>query len=324
MWDTTLIVYSADNGGVGSGINYPLRGEKHSNCAFFPLHNRFLFRALLLKSDFVDWAGEGGMRTAAFVSGGLIPSALRGTTNGVSCHISDWWATFAVLAGQEAKDDPPTPPLAGDHAEPYKNIYGDDSFPPLDGVDLWPMLTDPSSPIDSAHKHLVLSKEVLIAANYKLLVAQPFFKSQNNGWKDQNGTWSDENGGIPLADCAAQTLSPADSFFPVPHNASLRPCLFDLRKDPGERHDVAAQFPAIVDELWAALNATILTQRDCAGWSYKGTSGAIPGPLDPSTNATGCSPPAKLGKCDAACAKSMWKAKFGNQDGPICDVPSCT
>jgi len=26
--DTTLIVYSADNGGVGSGINYPLRGEK--------------------------------------------------------------------------------------------------------------------------------------------------------------------------------------------------------------------------------------------------------------------------------------------------------
>ena len=80
------------------------------------------------------------MRTAAFVSGGLIPSALRGTTNGVSCHISDWWATFAVLAGQEAKDDPPTPPLPGDHAEPYKNIYGDDSFPPLDGVDLWPML----------------------------------------------------------------------------------------------------------------------------------------------------------------------------------------
>ena len=28
MWNDTLIVYSADNGGVGDGINYPLRGEK--------------------------------------------------------------------------------------------------------------------------------------------------------------------------------------------------------------------------------------------------------------------------------------------------------
>eukprot|EP01043_Picozoa_sp_COSAG02_P029133 COSAG02_NODE_1799_length_10896_cov_8.648421_13_plen_451_part_00 len=27
MWDTTVVVYSADNGGVGSGINWPLRGE---------------------------------------------------------------------------------------------------------------------------------------------------------------------------------------------------------------------------------------------------------------------------------------------------------
>ena len=65
MWDNTFIVYSADNGGVGDGINYPLRGEKHSN-----------------------W--EGGMRTAAFVSGGLIPTHLRGTTNGVNMHIVDW------------------------------------------------------------------------------------------------------------------------------------------------------------------------------------------------------------------------------------------
>ena len=30
------------------------------------------------------------MRVAAFVSGGLIPLALRGTTNGMRFHIVDW------------------------------------------------------------------------------------------------------------------------------------------------------------------------------------------------------------------------------------------
>jgi arylsulfatase A-like enzyme len=301
MWDTTLVVYSADNGGVGGGINYPLRGEKHSN-----------------------W--EGGMRTAAFVSGGLIPAALRGTTNGVTAHVVDWWPTFAVLAGTAARDDPPTPPLAGDHADPYRNIYGEASFPPLDGVDLWPLLTEPGKhAIDAAHAHLVLTKEVLIAANYKLLVAQPYFKSQNNGWKDLNGTWSSDNGGAPPMDCVHQTLSPAESFFPVPHNASLRPCLFDIRKDPSERHNVAAQFPAIVEELWAALNATLLTQRDCSGWSYRSTPGGIPGPMqaDPKGNTTGCSPPALLGVCARQCAGGVW-SKFGDGDGPICGVPGCT
>ena len=62
MWANTLFVYSSDNGGTGAGVNYPLRGEKHTN-----------------------W--EGGMRTAAFVAGGLVPAALRGSTSTVNLHI---------------------------------------------------------------------------------------------------------------------------------------------------------------------------------------------------------------------------------------------
>ena len=31
MWENTLVVYSADNGGRGDGSNYPLRGEKRTN-----------------------------------------------------------------------------------------------------------------------------------------------------------------------------------------------------------------------------------------------------------------------------------------------------
>jgi arylsulfatase B len=54
-----------DSGGVSAGVNYPLRGEKHTN-----------------------W--EGGMRVAAFVSGGFVPAALRGTSRDLIVHISDW------------------------------------------------------------------------------------------------------------------------------------------------------------------------------------------------------------------------------------------
>ena len=68
MYDHTLIVYSADNGGPGLGLNYPMRGEKHTN-----------------------W--NGGLRAAAFVSGGLIPPSLRGTSSVINCHIVDWYAS---------------------------------------------------------------------------------------------------------------------------------------------------------------------------------------------------------------------------------------
>ena len=33
---------------------------------------------------------EGGIRVAAFVSGGLVPAQLRGTSNDETVHIADW------------------------------------------------------------------------------------------------------------------------------------------------------------------------------------------------------------------------------------------
>ena len=112
----------------------------------------------------------------------------------------------------------------------------------------------------------------------------------------------------------------------------------DLRKDPGERHDLSAQFPAIVHELWAALNATILTTRDCTGWTYKSTMGKIPGPTQPAdpedpkgATTTSCSPAALKGACDAACAKAYWEGHWqssshgsgSNGSPPQCGVPGC-
>lgn len=165
MYDNTLIVYFSDNGGIGRGINYPLRGEKHTN-----------------------W--EGGMRVPAFVSGGLVPQSLRGTNNSIVFHCVDWYPTLAKLAGVDPTDDPPVAPLPVDLSNINKDIYGNESFPPVDGVDIWDMLMHPQNyNVDSAHKYLTLSKEVLIAGDYKLLVSQPNYKHPNNGWRYPNGTW---------------------------------------------------------------------------------------------------------------------------------------
>eukprot|EP00966_Prymnesium_polylepis_P068645 1594489-Prymnesium_polylepis.1 len=82
MWENSVLWYSADNGGTDRGSNWPLRGTKHSN-----------------------W--EGGLRAAAFVSGGLIPPKLRGTSSSVVMHVADWYSTICSLAGVDFSDDSP-------------------------------------------------------------------------------------------------------------------------------------------------------------------------------------------------------------------------
>ena len=51
------------------------------------------------------------------------------------------------------------------HACRYANIYGEQSYPPLDGTNVWPVLMQPDAfpAVDAAHPNgLVLSKETII------------------------------------------------------------------------------------------------------------------------------------------------------------------
>ena len=98
------------------------------------------------------------------------------------------------------------------------------------------------------------------------------------------------------------------------------PCLFNLRADPGEHRDLASENVDLVTKLWAQLNASVGTQRDCSGWAYPKPH-VIPGPAQPG-GGTSCSPPALLGACNVDCAQAKWRA-YGTPDGPMCGVPGC-
>ena len=80
MWDNTIFVVSADNGGAPcGGSNYPLKGSKGT-----------LF--------------EGGVRALAFANGGLLPDNMRGKSSEGFIHVADWYTTFCKLAGVDPTD----------------------------------------------------------------------------------------------------------------------------------------------------------------------------------------------------------------------------
>ena len=109
-----------------AGSNYPLRGGKYSQF-------------------------EGGIRSAAFVSGGFLPDELRGTQVNGTIHVSDWYTTFSTMVG----------------VDPYDYWAEASGLPPVDGLDVWPMImgTNTTSP----HAELPISNWTLISGQYKLV-----------------------------------------------------------------------------------------------------------------------------------------------------------
>ena len=103
MYNDTLITFSADNGGpvygngTSGGSNWPLKGGKASN-----------------------W--EGGIRVNGFVSGGILPTTVRGTESHGLVTPWDWWKTFAEVG--EIQD-------TTDHTAKAAGL------PPVDGVSQW-------------------------------------------------------------------------------------------------------------------------------------------------------------------------------------------
>jgi hypothetical protein len=105
LWDDTLVILSADNGGnVGDGgNNFPLRGNKATT-----------------------W--EGGVRGLGFVSGAGLSATVRGTVSHQIFHVTDWFPTLvqgiASLDLDPATDSRPCPTCTR-------------AVAPLDGVNQW-------------------------------------------------------------------------------------------------------------------------------------------------------------------------------------------
>ena len=200
LWNDSLLVFLSDNGGtfehglpVPGSSNFPLRGTKYT---FF----------------------EGGARTAAFVSGGLVPMPRRGSTTNALISVADWYATFSVLAGLDPSD----------------NCEGCVS---IDGVDLWPLLSGANATEPRIELLIGVGGAACKGAyrngSIKLIAA---------GGNTGKGYWTAQFPGSTALVNEGKLGTPTG---PCGNGAS-GPCLFDLAVDPEERNNLAASQPALL------------------------------------------------------------------------------
>jgi len=116
MWDNTLLLFTSDNGGPRAHeSNFPLRGSKGTDL-------------------------EGGIRVASFVSGGYLPSSMRGRELDGLIHMCDWWATFGALAGHPSISGPGvTFPYVDGRSLHAESIP--DRVKKADSMDMWPYIS---------------------------------------------------------------------------------------------------------------------------------------------------------------------------------------
>ncbi|XP_069557951.1 arylsulfatase B [Brachyistius frenatus] len=173
---------------------------------------------------------EGGVRGVGFVAGPLLNRP--GTVSHELIHISDWLPTLVGLAEGSTNG---TKPLDGFNV--WNTISKGFASPRLELLhNIDPLYVD-IAPCPGRHRQFTLSPPVTSSFNVSIHAA---IRSSN--WKLLTG----------YPGCAV--------WFPRPgHNISseLDPLksvmLFDVEKDPEERNEVSAQFPAIVDFLLSRL-----------------------------------------------------------------------
>lgn len=256
MWDNTIFILSADNGGdcglpaqpgiggqPGFASNYPLLGRK---CT----------------------AWDGGTRTAAFVSGGLVPTALRGTVNHALIYVTDWYPTLCKLAGVDPTDD---------------WTDGNGTVHPIDGVDVWDTLMSGTN--DTGREFLPTTERSIIW--YK--PGNPMYKLIVNEVKAnrfmENGTQYMDTMNPCINTTSKFHLGTHKQGLAVPRSCVTcspdKPCLFELLSDPSETKNIASDNSGIVSTMAAKL-ATFqqygpaLTPENLACYTCGNTSSAPP------------------------------------------------
>ena len=207
LWENSIILFLGDNGGTYehegpvSGVsNYPLRGHKYT---YF----------------------EGGVRTASFLASPLLPERVVGTWSHALLHESDWWPTFAALAGLSPTDDA---------------ARGNPGYVSVDGRNAWAVITD--------------DQATLVSDPWRteLLLGVDYFPDQQIEWQGAliNGSFKYISPGHPgglsakMALWSAQYPGTTETIQVGPSGAPdglCDPglgCLFDLAADPRETNNL--------------------------------------------------------------------------------------
>ena len=210
MWESTLMVVSADNGASPChGSNYPLKGSKWT-----------LF--------------EGGVRSLAFVSGGVLPDSMRGKTSEGFIHVADWYPTFCKMAGVDPSDS------------------GTGKFP-VDGLDVWRIISGENA--TTQHEEIVLGYNfslnvnatgAIIVGEYKLIVGQ-----------QDRGCDSVMNSPIDYPCTNGTVGSDCDPY-----------CLYNIIEDPGERKDLSKTEPKILQMMLERYNSHAKEPQDMIDQGY--------------------------------------------------------
>lgn len=206
----TLLLFSADNGGnpTYGGYNMPLRGRKGS-------------------------AFEGGVRSASFIWGDLLPQHVQGTTYTGLIHISDWLPTFMGLAtgGTWTPKDLPKP---------------------IDGLDVWSAVTNNRESPRSELVHNLDTSEnwpsAIRVGKYKLITGQrheEWFPTPDMEAPKVNLSLS---AGVQ---CSGEGRSQKCSF------------LFDMDSDPDETTNLYSRMPTIVQSLQKRLDEFKSGEAEC-------------------------------------------------------------
>eukprot|EP00965_Chrysotila_dentata_P254417 6211860-Pleurochrysis_carterae.AAC.1 len=259
MWQRTLMLFTSDNGGFvqqGSACSPPLKpryGRVDIESAYAT--------TCMSESGASNWPlrggkysyFEGGIRVNSFISGGYLPTAMRGTHIKKNIlHIADWYSTFSRLANvhefdykgntstiQRSMGKVNVPNYRGPRAE-------DKIVPPVDSLDLWPMLSrgEPSP-----------RREIFISSGAYVYERWKFFKylSTTVGNAIGGPTYPNETSDSDPVGRRTFTCTT----FPG--------CLFDVVDDAGEHEDVCATqqdtCAAVHDMLKKANDSKFLAYR---------------------------------------------------------------
>ena len=160
-----------------------------------------------------DW--QGGIRVNAFVSGGYLPEKMRGQKTEGYIHLADWYATFCAIAGVDPKDE----------------RAAKANLPPIDSMNMWPLISGQTT--ESPRQDVPASHDTLISGDYKILAGTV----NQAGWTGpQYPNQTNPAGGIKAV-----------------VNCGDTGCLYNIKKDPEERVNLAKVEPEILKMMQQKL-----------------------------------------------------------------------